>query len=160
MPDEIYLPVVGYEGSYEVSNLGNVKALRGHKRGERVLKTYLSRHGYLLVHPCTNGVSRGKRVHRLVAEAFIPNPDNLPQVNHINGIKTDNSVGNLEWVTASENMTHAVSLGLISRKRLPFCGRGHDMSKTERFSPKRNKRYCGECSRINNKLATRRNINE
>lgn len=100
--EEIWKPIEGYEKRYKISNLGNVKRLfRYH---EKVLKLCLKKSGYLYVH--LN--DKNFRVHRLVAKAFIKNPQNKPDVNHKNGIKTDNTVFNLEWVTRSENTKHAI----------------------------------------------------
>ena len=72
----------------------------------KVLHQYKSTHGYLRVALCENGKQKRVFVHRLVAMKYIPNPHNLPQVNHKNGVKTDNRVENLEWCTASENQQH------------------------------------------------------
>lgn len=97
---EEWRDIPGYESLYQVSNHGRVKGPRG------VLRPFLSRDGYLIN---TASLSRGRvrtGVHRLVALAFIPNPEGKPQINHINGIKTDNRPENLEWVTCSENNLH------------------------------------------------------
>lgn len=104
---EIWKDVVGYEGYYEVSNLGNVRSVTRKKKGKQ-LKPLARQHGYLAVQLWGNGGNkRGFRtfsIHRLVAEAFIPNPNSYPEINHINEIKTDNSVENLEWCTRKQNM--------------------------------------------------------
>lgn len=110
---EIWKPIAGYEGLYEVSNLGNVASLNYQNTGKRkvlALKHHSS--GYVTVTLCNRGVHKNKSIHTLVARTFIDNPKNLPQVNHIDGDKTNNTVENLEWVTAKENMRHAVQNGL------------------------------------------------
>lgn len=110
---EIYKSVYGFEGLYEVSNLGNVKSLkridmRGRTINERILKPYRDgNQGYKAVSLLKNGVSRRVKLHRLVAIAFLDNPNNLPQVNHINGVKDDNRLENLEWSSVSDNVKHA-----------------------------------------------------
>jgi len=102
-------PVVGYEGLYEVSNKGEIKSVKTQK----LLKPRLST-GYAMVALWNNGVRKDLKIHRLVAIAFIGNPLNKPQVNHIDCIKLNNNVNNLEWVTNSENIKHAYKNGLIT----------------------------------------------
>ena len=81
---------------------------------KRILKNILSNKGYFLVDLSKNNIQKKVLVHRLVAQTFIPNPKNKLQVNHINGIKTDNRVKNLEWVTAKQNNLHARKIGLVN----------------------------------------------
>ena len=106
---ENWKEVKGFE-DYQVSNLGNVKSL---KRGKIILiKKETCVKGYYRVALFKDGVRKYFSLSRLVAEVFIPNLENKPQVNHINGIKTDNRLENLEWNTQSENMKHAYKNGL------------------------------------------------
>lgn len=122
---EQWKPIKGYEGCYEVSDLGNVRSvdrtvhtnIRFNKarivRG-RLLKLNLKNNGYYTVDLCKDGKISSQTVHRLVAKAFLPNPDSLKVVNHINGIKTDNNVSNLEWVSYKTNHWHAREHGLLT----------------------------------------------
>lgn len=112
---EIWKDIKDYEGLYQISNFGNVKSFprKGtHKNKERILKQYKNHKGYFYTVLTKN--SKGKQffIHRLIAIHFIENPLNKPQVNHINGIKTDNSIKNLEWVSGMENMQHSWKIGL------------------------------------------------
>jgi len=125
---ERWLPVSGLEGLYEVSSLGRVKSLsRPAQRKSWILKerilnpTVSPTNGYPKHHlVMVDGTTRFYPVHKLVAEAFIPNPDGKPRFNHINGVKHDNRVENLEWCTQQENILHAHRTGLIpSRKGKP-----------------------------------------
>lgn len=104
----IWKTIEGTNGEYQVSDTGLVKTT---KTG-RILRPAVSRHGYERVCLFKMDRERRYRVHRLVAMAFIPNPENLPQVNHIDGNKRNNNVSNLEWVTNEENMHHAKEHGL------------------------------------------------
>lgn len=112
---EIWKPIKNYEGLYEVSNLGKVKSLSKRKgfieTTDIVLKPRNIK-GYLSVHLSKKGITKNLLIHRLVALAFIPNPEDKPEVNHIDGNKKNNCVSNLEWVTKSENDLHAYKLGL------------------------------------------------
>jgi hypothetical protein len=108
--EEIWKDIEGYEGLYQISNLGNVRSLNWKKSGER-RNLWLKPHnkGYLQVELSKCGVKKCFVVHRLVAGAFIPNPDNLPQVNHIDEIKTNNAADNLEWCTRSYNVRYSLN---------------------------------------------------
>ena len=126
--NEIWKDVVGSEGLYEVSNLGNVRSCDRtvqHKNGKvqqvygRIMSTY-SIGGYLHVKLSKDGHSKSTLLHRIVAEAFISNDSNLPQVNHIDCNKLNNNVSNLEWCTAKENTYHAYRNGLIPKMMVPI----------------------------------------
>lgn len=117
---EIWKTIIGHEG-YQVSNLSRFRSVDrfvNHpsggvaKRNGQILKQVNDKDGYKLVNFKKNQKSNTKRVHRIIAQNFIPNPDNKLQVNHINGIKYDNRIENLEWCTLSENRKHAYRTGL------------------------------------------------
>ncbi|MEG6615375.1 NUMOD4 motif-containing HNH endonuclease [Peptococcaceae bacterium 1198_IL3148] len=113
---EIWKDIEGFEGFYQISNYGRVKSLGGWcgtaKRKERIRAVHLTHDGYEKVRLIHGGKDKTVRVHRLVAEAFIPNPENKDTVNHKDGNKRNNHVSNLEWVDRSEQMIHAYKLGL------------------------------------------------
>ena len=118
---EVWKDINGYEGCYQVSNLGRIKSLdrmTNNQYGEyfmkgRILKnSIIKEKGYCRVSLNNGNGKISKRVHRLVAEAFIPNPENKPEVNHKDGNKLNNCVSNLEWCTNKENIEHSIRTGL------------------------------------------------
>lgn len=128
---EVWKDIDGYEGLYQISNLGNVKSLPRKKtiKQERILKPKLNKNGYLEVALCKNSNYKMCRVHKLVAKSFLNNPKNKTQVNHKNGIKIDNEVSNLEYCTPSENIRHAWDNGFkyisdTQRKRISNLNKG------------------------------------
>lgn len=134
--NEEWRDVSGYEGMYQVSNLGRLKSLERYVRHsannislkkEHIFNVGISNKSLIAI-LSKEGTSKGYLIYRLVAKAFIPNPENKPEVNHIDGNRMNNKVTNLEWATRSENEKHAYDTGLyVSRK-----GENHPMSKITR----------------------------
>lgn len=128
---EIWKDIEGYEGLYQISNLGRVKSLKricqsavgGRTVPEIVRKPRYNKDGYMYVNLHKDGVRKSKKIHRMVAEAFIPNPENKPEVNHIID-KRHNDWESLEWVTKSENEKHAHAIGKKNHK-----GSNHSQAK-------------------------------
>ncbi|UBH21594.1 NUMOD4 motif-containing HNH endonuclease [Macrococcus armenti] len=124
--EEIWKPANGYEGYYEVSNKGRLRSVerkvtykdgRTFKYKSRLIKGRLDQKGYVLYGLNVSGKKSSKRIHRIVAEAFIPNPYNKETVNHIDGNKENNHVDNLEWATYSENTRKAYEIGLFEQSK-------------------------------------------
>lgn len=121
--EEIWKDITGFEGFYQVSNLGFVRRLPGivkspirpqgmPKKG-RIMKTFIPIEGYKKLSLCVNGIMSTHYVHVLVARAFKTNPKNLPQVNHLDFDKLNNAEWNLEWVSGPQNIRHAIKAGRV-----------------------------------------------
>jgi len=121
MKNEVWKEVFGFEGLYSISNLFNIISMNRMtknrdgtfriRKGKKITK-FNSKIGYVVCFLYKDNKKHSIQLHRIIANAFIPNPKNKPFVNHINGVKSDNRIENLEWVTASENTIHAYSIGL------------------------------------------------
>lgn len=163
--EEEWRDIKGYEGLYQVSNCGRIKSLSrliynvGHgytkRSSERIKKLGTHTKGYLQVQLCKNGANKTIKVHRLVAQAFIPNPNNFLQVDHIDGDKTNNHVTNLEWVTNTENHKRKMCMGL----NVNLSGEKHGRNKYSEEVVK--KLYIEYLNGIpQNKLALKYNVNK
>ena len=128
--DETWKPVVGYEGLYEVSDYGRVRSVPHEvpsRNGVRVSpgrmrNPFKNKTGYVIINLCKNGIIKNHTIHRLVAEAFLPNPDNLPQVNHKDENKLNNNLGNLEWCSVKYNNNYGTKNQRVSEKnRVSKC---------------------------------------
>lgn len=131
---EIWKDIKGYENLYQVSTLGNVRSFKNYNGKGLVqvphnLKPQYGRHDYYTVHLTKNKNYKNALIHRLVAETFIENPNKLPQVNHIDGNKYNNSVDNLEWCNCSYNIKHAYNLGLHKK----YFGKDNPNSKEKKY---------------------------
>ena len=141
MEQEQWKPIQEFNGEYEVSNLGRVRSMkRYYGMVGRIMPQTIQRKGYYAVTFHMNNKAYFRKVHRLVIEAFTPNPDNLPCINHIDGNKLNNHVSNLEWCTYQENMQHAVRTGLThphqwtdeERKQISERNKGQRVSDEQR----------------------------
>lgn len=139
MKKEIWKDVFGYEGLYQISNFGNLKSMDkiainprygNQKLNGKTISTHKNKKtGYISCKIYKGSGAKTVKIHRLVAQSFIPNPYNKPQVNHKNGVKSDNNVKNLEWVTARENQIHAYKIGLKRKLMLGVMGYDNNCSK-------------------------------
>ena len=124
--EEIWKDIVGYEGIYEISNLGRIRTFNyKNTNNVEIMKNFIDGSGYIKISLCKNGIKKQYFIHRLVAQAFIPNLKNKRTVNHKDGNKLNNCVGNLEWVTCEENIHHAWKNGLNK----PLRGEKHGSHK-------------------------------
>ena len=104
-----FTPIRGYEERYYISKFGDVYSTKS----KRLLKPFKNEHGYLVVELWCNYQRKSVKLHRLVAETFLENPNALKEINHKDGNKENNCVENLEWCTRSENLKHAYKIGLM-----------------------------------------------
>ena len=132
--------VIGYEGLYWINNSGDVLTFNWKNTGKRAILKPATDQGYKKVGLQKDGKLKTHRVHRLVAAVYIPNPDNKPMINHIDGNKANNNVSNLEWCTAKENTKHAIDNGLFhfntseqSANITPKRGELNGLSKLKEF---------------------------
>ncbi len=121
--DEIWKDIPGYEGKYQISSTGEVKSLnyRGSNKS-KLLKQRYDKNGYKEVRLSKNNISTSYRTHRLVAMVFIPNPNNLPMVNHIDECKSNNNVNNLEWCDAKYNNNYGSMKEHLKGEKSPLYG--------------------------------------
>ena len=120
--ETIWKPILNYEGFYEISNKGDIKSVDRIVLSKtnrfckgKILKQNIDKYGYKTIQLYKNGQRKALFVHRLVLSSFIGFIENKIQVNHINGVKNDNKLNNLEWVTAKENTIHAWKIGLAKK---------------------------------------------
>jgi len=155
--EEEWRPVKGYEGRYEVSSVGRVKSLAriavapnasGYRNiPERILSLTPAGKGHRAVNLALEGVITRTLVHRMVAEAFIPNPDGLPFVRHLNDVPNDNRVENLAWGTPSDNGYDAVRNGKNKNATKTHCPKGHEYNAENTYYNDNGWRSCRTCSR-------------
>lgn len=138
--EEIWKDIPGYEGYYQISNLGRVRSVKRkikysneifHSYDGKILKNKLGKQGYFYIKLCIHKKYKNIKIHNLISNAFIPNIENKPEINHKNGIRTDNRIENLEWCTRSENILHAYRV-LNRTKNKPLLGKkgeNHPISK-------------------------------
>lgn len=154
---EKWVPIEGYEGIYEVSNLGNVRSFSRKSYKGKLLVQQEHKNGYLVVNLSKNGKRKGFLVHRLVASSFVPNKNNLPQVNHIDENKKNNSAENLEWCSCAYNLSYgsAPTKRAVSRGK-PCVGIWPDGTERRLFSTGEAERETGvshsQISRVCNRI--------
>lgn len=153
---ETWRPVVGYEGLYEVSDIGRVASLpKWHFRDRRILKSWHDEDGYPSVNLCASGSRRRYAMHVLVAEAFVgPRPDGL-MVRHLDGKPTNNQPANLQWGTAKENVQDMLAHGTGRNQRKTKCIRNHPFNTTNTHITRKGVRRCRRCDALAHAEAAR-----
>lgn len=133
--NEVWKDIPGFEGRYQASNLGRIRSIQDNhgKYKEQIRSTWISNKGYEYVQLFIKDKSHNVSVHHAVASAFLPNPDAKPTVNHIDGNKQNNFVGNLEWSTYSENLKHAHKTGLANANHVADRQRGTKIGVTSNY---------------------------
>ncbi len=117
--EEVWKPIHNYEGLYEISSFGRIKSVGSaygkpyNKKNGVLLSQFIARGGYWTINLTFNGKGKQFSVHRLIGQHFIDNPENKPWINHKDGVKSNNSLSNLEWSTISENTKHAYDIGIV-----------------------------------------------
>jgi hypothetical protein len=140
LENEIWKDIIGYEGFYKTSNLGRIKSLPKQRGFSNEIKSIIRKQnhdkvGYLVCGICKEGIEKKFKVHRLIAIHFIDNPDNKTDVNHINGIKDDNRIVNLEWVSKLENQIHSwEKLNRVSSHKGKFGKNNHLSKKVNQYT--------------------------
>lgn len=123
--DGDFVDIIGYEGKYQINKMGAIKSLCRNGAKEKILKSNSST-GYFRCALAKNGITKSYNIHRLVAIQFLPNPDNLPSVDHKNRIKTDNNIENLRWVSQSENMYNQQLKGCVCKTKDKSNGKTYE----------------------------------
>lgn len=145
---EIWKDVAGFEGLYQVSNFGRIRSLRVKRHAGGIMVTKKRKNGYMFVFFRINNKRIWKSIHRIVANAFIPNPENKPQVDHIDGNPSNNNVTNLRWATNVENMNNPVTKERMRKafagQNNPFFGKKHSKETKEKISNSRIGKYKGK----------------
>jgi hypothetical protein len=148
---EIWKDVVGFSGLYLISNKGRLKSIK--KNGTQILRSPSIRFWYLRTSLSNNGKITQESIHRMVAAAFIPNPQNKPVVNHIDANPLNNCVENLEWCTPAENLQHAINLGNLKLRGIHNANSILDETKVREM-----RRLKNECGLSIKDIATKFNI--
>ena len=146
---EFWKDIKDYEGLYQINNIGQVKSLRNNK----ILKPWKLKGGYLQVTLSKNGEAKRFLIHRLVAEAFLPNEEELPEVDHINNDKTDNRVANLQWISKIEN-NRKKETGIMIPRRIICIETGEIFETVTAAAKSVNRNHSTMCNHLRGKYKT------